>query len=257
MRITVSFEEEKGSLNLPIHYNHLVQSFIYSSLDELTAKFYHEKGYTFGKRKFKLFTFSRILGKEREVKNKDIIFKGPVKLKIGAMEEDILESFATHIVKKSEFYLGKNKCYLISIEVEMPVEAKSPVVVRTLSPITISKTLYDLEGKKKRYYFSPFEKDFQKEIINNLLRKAKAYFGEDIPSIEGSFIKPLKVSKRNLSIVNFKGTWIEGWTGIYELNLPKPYFELAYNAGLGSKNSQGFGMVEVVKKGGNYDQNTY
>jgi CRISPR/Cas system endoribonuclease Cas6 (RAMP superfamily) len=32
-----------------------------------------------------------------------------------------------------------------------------------------------------------------------------------------------------------------------ELDLPEPFFLLAYDAGLGSKNSQGFGMVEVVK----------
>ena len=55
------------------------------------------------------------------------------------------------------------------------------------------------------------------------------------------------VSKRNEAIVNFKGTWVKGWMGLYELSLPEPFFTLAYNAGLGSKNSQGFGMVEVVR----------
>ncbi|MBC7262393.1 MAG: CRISPR-associated endoribonuclease Cas6, partial [Chloroflexi bacterium] len=49
------------------------------------------------------------------------------------------------------------------------------------------------------------------------------------------------------AIVLFKGTVIKGWTGLYELNLPEPYFSLAYDAGLGAKNPQGFGMVEVVK----------
>jgi CRISPR-associated endoribonuclease Cas6 len=31
------------------------------------------------------------------------------------------------------------------------------------------------------------------------------------------------------------------------MTLPQPYFELAYDVGLGGKNAQGFGMVEVVK----------
>ena len=39
---------------------------------------------------------------------------------------------------------------------------------------------------------------------------------------------------------------IKGWTGLYEVNLPEPYFRLAYDARLGSKNAQGFGMVGVV-----------
>lgn len=47
----------------------------------------------------------------------------------------------------------------------------------------------------------------------------------------------------------FKGTVIKGWTGLYELSLPEPLFQIAYDTGLGSKNSQGFGMVEVVRDG--------
>jgi CRISPR-associated endoribonuclease Cas6 len=42
---------------------------------------------------------------------------------------------------------------------------------------------------------------------------------------------------------------IKGWTGLYEVKLPEPYFRLAYDAGLGSKNAQGFGMVEVLRSG--------
>ncbi len=39
---------------------------------------------------------------------------------------------------------------------------------------------------------------------------------------------------------------IKAWTGIFQLDLPEPFFLLAYDAGLGSKNPQGFGMVEVI-----------
>ncbi len=49
-------------------------------------------------------------------------------------------------------------------------------------------------------------------------------------------------------ILNFKGTVIKGWTGLYEVNLPEPYFRLAYDAGFGAKNAQGFGMVEVIRE---------
>jgi CRISPR-associated endoribonuclease Cas6 len=47
-------------------------------------------------------------------------------------------------------------------------------------------------------------------------------------------------------VLNFKGTVIKGWTGLYEVKLPEPYFRLAYDAGLGAKNAQGFGCVGVV-----------
>ncbi|RKX92249.1 MAG: CRISPR-associated endoribonuclease Cas6, partial [Spirochaetes bacterium] len=42
------------------------------------------------------------------------------------------------------------------------------------------------------------------------------------------------------------GTIIKGWTGTFVLNGNRKILKLAYYTGLGSKNSQGFGMFEVV-----------
>ncbi len=65
--------------------------------------------------------------------------------------------------------------------------------------------------------------------------------------LKGAYVKPRKVGKMDQQILNFKGFWITGWTGLYEVNLPEPYFRLAYDAGFGSKNAQGFGMVRVLE----------
>jgi len=56
-------------------------------------------------------------------------------------------------------------------------------------------------------------------------------------------IRPFKVSSRDEHVVKFKGTVIKGWTGVYELDLPLELWEMAYHAGLGAKNSQGFGCI--------------
>ncbi|OAG28555.1 CRISPR-associated endoribonuclease Cas6 [Thermodesulfatator autotrophicus] len=254
MRISITFKVTKEKFSLPVHYNHLVQAFIYSFLDETLAHFYHEKGYTYGKRRFKLFTFSRLLGKKRTFnrKKREITFHGSVKLKVGAVDDRLLESFATHLVRKGSFFLGENFCEVEAVEVEMPVEAKGPVVMRALSPITIHSTLMTPDGRKKTYFYTPFEQEFTQKIFENLERKAKALWGEgaELPPLNGAYLKPLRVSKKNEAIVKFKDYWIKGWMGLYELNLPEPYFSLAYNAGLGARNSQGFGMIEVVRDGG-------
>ncbi len=250
MRIVLKFEVV-GELKIPLHYNHLVQGMIYRSLDEMIATWYHNEGFAYQKRRFKLFTFSRLLSSKRKIdrKNKELVLSSPITLKIGSMDSKLLESLAIYLVRKGEVELNGTRCRFASIEVEMPVEAKGPVLVRAISPITIYSTLYGKDGSKKTYYYNPWEKEFEIKIKDNLRRKALAYYGKDeeLPSLEGAYIRPVKVSKNNEAIVNFKGTWIRGWTGIYELNLPEPYFTLAYNAGLGSKNSQGFGMLEVLK----------
>ena len=248
MRISLELEPANGILTLPIHYNHLVQAMIYRSLDEALAEWLHDKGYSYGKRRFKLFTFSRLLARARQYDpaTKTLEIRGQFALKVSSPDAEFLESLVLHLVKKREIRLNGTACHIIATEVEKPVEATGPVAVRALSPIVVYSTLRDATGRKKTYYYNPREREFQERILENLKRKWAAFHkGEEPPPMEAAYIKPLKVSKRNEAIVLFKGTVIKGWTGIYELYLPEPYFSLAYDAGLGSKNSQGFGMVEV------------
>lgn len=252
MRISFVLQPEHGALTVPIHYNHLIQGAIYRNLDESLAEWLHSEGYVHGKRRFKLFTFSRLLSKtcRYDPSSKTLQIKGPFTLKIGSLDVDFLESLVLHVVKKGGLRLNGINCAVVSAEVEMPVKASGPVLVRALSPIVVYSTLEDATGKKKTYYYNPWEKEFGAKILENLKRKWAALKGkEGLPPLEKAYLKPVKVSKRNEAIVLFKGTVIKGWTGLYELSLPEPLFQIAYDTGLGSKNSQGFGMVEVVREG--------
>ena len=247
MRLSIRIEPPSGQLTLPVHYNHLVQAMLYRSLDEALAQWLHEEGFPYGKRRFKFFTFSRLLSKSYRYDDasKSITFSGPVLLKVASLDTQFLESLALHWVRKGEVKLGGVTCSFSSVEVEMPVEGKGSVRVKALSPITVYRTLYSREGEKKVYYFNPREEEFNQLILSNLLRKARAFYGQqrELPPLEGH----IRLIKGREVLNNFKGTWVKGWMGLYELNIPEPYFTLAYNAGLGSKNSQGFGMVEVVR----------
>jgi Uncharacterized protein predicted to be involved in DNA repair (RAMP superfamily) len=51
--------------------------------------------------------------------------------------------------------------------------------------------------------------------------------------------------QKNFHPMSFKGTWVKGWTGLYRFRAPREYFEMALDAGLGERNSGGFGCVEV------------
>ena len=56
LEIELGFDDK---LVLPIHYNNIVQGFIYNNIeDEIFKTFLHEEGFQYGKRSFKLFTFS-------------------------------------------------------------------------------------------------------------------------------------------------------------------------------------------------------
>ncbi len=247
MRIRLEMVCEEGELVLPVHYNSYVQGLIYANLDEFLARRVHNSGMPLGKRQFRFFTFSRVLG-NYHINGETIRFKGPVRLHIGSVHEELLESLVKHLLTKEEVVLGGQRCRVHQVEVEgMPI-LKRPILVRTLSPITTYSTLIMGNGIKKTYYYCPMEREWEKKILDNLRRKACALGWSDtqIASLEGAHIRPVRVKKRDLQIVKYRGTVIKGWTGIYELDLPEPFFLLAYDAGLGSKNSQGFGMVEVI-----------
>ncbi len=249
MRIKLQFSPAyKDVITLPIQYNHLVQAMIYRHLEESLAVWMHDEGFQYYKRTFKLFTFSRLVGRF-ELYNKNMIFKGPVHLKISSPYTKFLESLAEYLVKAKYILLNRQKCLLNAVEVEMERHFETPALIKMLSPVTVYSTLKNGEGKKKTYYYSPWEQEFSKLIIDNIRKKASAYKAtKNLPEMDGAYIKPVKVDgKRNFHIVKFKDFVIHGWSGIYELNLPPIYMRLAHDAGLGAKNSQGFGMMEIIE----------
>ncbi len=82
---------------------------------------------------------------------------------------------------------------LSSVQVEAVPEYKEKIYVKTLSPITVYSTLNTSDGRKKTYYYSPFEREFEELVIKNLQTKLRIWQGKTV--FEGS-IKPYKVSSK-------------------------------------------------------------
>jgi CRISPR-associated endoribonuclease Cas6 len=60
-------------------------------------------------------------------------------------------------------------------------------------------------------------------------------------------ISPLNTKKLKKRVVIYKDYVIKGWDGEFLVEGSKELMDIAYNAGIGSKNSQGFGCVEIKK----------
>lgn len=250
MRLRISLAAQGQTLRVPIQYNHLLQGLIYSNLDRALSEWLHEKGHAHGQRRFKLFTFSRLFGK-REIENGHLVFAGPVHFYLGAVDTEVLGSLAEHLLTKPTVRLGNAPCWVteVGVEPEPDIDPSKPMQVRALSPITAYSTLETSDGRKKTYYYAPQEKEWSEALISNLERKAKAlgWMADNINrDLKEAWVRPYKVRSADQKILKFKGFVIKGWTGLYKAKLPEPYFRLAYDAGLGSKNAQGFGMIAVV-----------
>ena len=243
MQVVINCRVVHEGDSLPVHYNEMVQGWIYHHLGAGLAEKVHTDGWQDGNRRLRFFTFSRLGGNVR-VRDGRILFLGEMRLRIASPLSELLGDLASELIRTGRMSLGNVDFEVISVEVPPPHQFERPVLLKALSPITTYSTLTTGDGRKKTYYYAPQEPDFARLVLENLRRKIRTWTGEDIPS-DGASFRPVKVSNRNLVVARYKGTIVKGWTGIYELDAPEPYFRMALDAGLGAKNSQGFGFVEV------------
>lgn len=254
MRISVQLTPHAPAV-LSIHYGATLQGFIYNQLDATLANWLHSDAYPLAKRSYKMFTFSRLTavnGGRYTLSNGQITFTGPFSFTLASINNDVLCSLAERLLKAPAVHLGPNPCSVRGIEVLKKPEPdfSKPINLRAISPITVYQTLHDATGRKKAYFYSPFERDWHRLLRDNLARKATALGWEDdiAKALETAQFTPVHVRQQDQKIITYKGTVIKGWLGRYQISgVPEAYFELLYDTGLGSKNSQGFGMVEVVR----------
>ena len=237
---------KQNKITLPIHYNHLVQSALYNSIDSELADFLHQRGYTEGKRSFKMFTFSLLQGLYRmDEVSKTICFEDKIRLTVSSPFDEFLQSLVNVLLTKGTVRLGSEELEIVEISAAKHLVDKQEIVVKTLSPIVVYSTMLRPDDRKYTVYFQPGDPDYRGLIEANLHRKYRAFFAEEPP--EGKInIKPLGLQR--LKIIKYKNYVIKGYAGKLELTGPIPLLQLAVDGGLGSKNSQGFGCVELLRR---------
>ena len=221
---------------LPLHYNYTLQGFIYKNLDTIYSDFFHNSGFPHGKRYFKLLTFSRIFGKNKVIKRaKKVVFTPPVYFYVSCILEEALASYVKRLIKKDKLLLGKNRVSLMSAEVIEENVKDSIVTVKTLSPVTIHSTK---DGKA--IFYGPNQDDFYRLLTENLRKKAKIARVGDLDSIK---VLPHPQSFYKKAVVLYKSYPVEAWKGRFIIEGPEEAIKVALSAGIGDRNSQGFGMV--------------
>lgn len=245
MRIRLEFDSE-NDLVLPVQYNSIIQGFIYRNIkDENYSQFLHEEGYKYGKRKLKFFTFSRLEGKVKIMGNK-IRIKPPASLVISSPIENFIHDIAENIFRKDTLYLGNQKVTLRKLDIYSPTNLDSRVKIKMLSPVVMYSTVNNGESKYTHYY-SPWDSVFSYLARRNIEMKYEVITGFRPENAKFEIIPTGLKDERYQKIVNFKGTVIKGWMGTYYLEGNPELIKLAYDTGLCSKNSEGFGCFEIIK----------
>lgn len=228
-----------------------LQALIYNLLERSSAKWLHDNGFEYEKRRFKLFTFSSILEKGRYHKlREEFVFSKRISFLLSSPVDWILEQVAENFVMLDECRLGENLLSISSISVlKRPAILEETIKVKALTPITIRST--DKNTKKHKTH-SPLSDSFSHLINENLKKKWESYYKKEC-KYNLKILPLFDDEKKYKRVVTYgvshdpKRAGIEGWVGTYLLKGEIDLLNFAYDAGLGERNSLGFGMIEVVR----------
>jgi len=239
-------------IELPTGFSRYIQAVIYNFLDRISAKWLHEKGFQFEKRSFKLFTFSSFLEKPKFIRDKKLfIFPNEVSFLISSPVNWVIEQVVQNIIISENVMLLDNVAIVSSVEIQEDINIiKNKIRIKTINPIEVHSTLQKMDGVKKTYYYSPAEIEFQDLINKNLQKKWMAFYKEDCPY--NLKISPVRLDLCRENIRSFKDIIIKGWVGHFWLEGEHEFLQFGLDAGLGSRSSAGFGMIEIVHKHSNF-----
>jgi len=235
------------TIELPTGFSRYIQAIVYNFLDRVSAEWLHTKGFQFEKRSFKLFTFSSIHEKPKFIRDKKLfIFPKEISFTISSPVNWLMKQVAQNIVISEKVKIGDNITTVSSIvTIEDTKITQKKIRIKTINPIEVHSTLLKADGTKKTYYYSPAENEFNDLINKNMKKKWTALYQEDCPY--NLRISPVRLNLCKELIRTFKGIIIKGWTGHFWIEGESAFLEFGLMTGLGSRNSQGFGMVEMMK----------
>ncbi|MTI80794.1 MAG: CRISPR-associated endoribonuclease Cas6 [Firmicutes bacterium] len=232
-------------LTLPVQYNHLLQSFIYSIFPQEEATFLHDIGFKHQKRVYKLFSFSQLQGRSNyDKKNKTITFADEVVLTVSSILQNLIEKTANNVLLSKNLQINGQKVNIQGIEFrDFTIPEDGVIHIRAVSPITVYSTYKRRDGRKATHYFKPEDRGvFEHLIEENFVRKYETFTGEKLPQQSLVGLKPVRVTERDKVVTRYKGTWITGWLGEYELSGRPEHLHFLLSVALGMKNSIGMGL---------------
>lgn len=242
MQLTIFFTAP-GPVALPVQYGHLLQGLIYRQMENPVLRNYlHDQGFALEKRRFKLFTFSRLMGRAARYNQAAgrLVLTPPLRLVVCSPIPFILQELGTGFLRQGQVWLGDVSLTVKEMATAAPRVRQNTLRVRMLSPLVTYSTLDNADGRRYTYYYSPFEPRFGELIGANLAKKHLLIHGHPAPTDDFA-IRPVRVEDRDLKVTYYKKTVVKGWMGEYELRGSPDLLQVALDAGLGAKNSQGYG----------------
>ena len=250
MRIQIIADVGDG-ITLPVNYNHLLAGVIYRFLAESDpeyASFLHEEGYRAAEKRFKLFTFSQLMGERRRITGDKIHFRSPLTWYVSSPVERFLSHFADTLLTEGRLSLAQRQLPIRDVTIPRIPRFQPEMRFRCLSPIVMTTTR-EHNDKQAMHYCMPDDPALSELIRQNLIRKHEAILGRapQDDTLTFAFDKAYidRRQGRVTRLVDYKGIKIRGIMCPFRVSGNPALIQIGYECGFGDKNSAGFGMVEV------------
>jgi len=234
MRCLITLSPVKN-FSSDVVYKHNIQGLIYNLLNKIEYSWLHESKH------FKFFCFSDIFP------SGDFIIGKEKHLIVSSPSSKFINDLYYSIRQKNEIRLGNNPLRITKVK-KIKLKLKNRFI--TGSPVVLYK------DNKKNIYFS-FKRDsdfnfFLKRLKENAVKKFNAFYDDDYNLEEELFDKlqfnkevVVKNRKRDKEFIVIGSMWklLEKFSIDHQ---DKKFYRFIMDAGLGEKNSFGFGFVNPI-----------
>lgn len=238
---------------LPLNYQYALSSWIYkviANADRQYATWLHQEGHMLGSKKFKLFTFSRLMIHPYKIEGDRILIMGEeITLNVRFLVHKSMEKFIRGLFMPQRFTLGDWKSQVRLQVAEMTLQP-GPLFMPTMRYRCVSPVCMAVNGDKYAAYLSPYTVGYGEYLFRNLCKKQMVEGMAGAMDNFDSFSFKL-LSKPLSRLITMKpGTSdavkIRGYSFNFEMTLPTVLHKIGYYAGFGEKNSTGFGCVKAL-----------
>jgi len=269
LRITLQLTRKTA---IPINHQHLLTGVVYRFLERANAdyaSFLHEQGYPEirepdeaaggSPHRFKLFVFSPVRSTQRRVTPEHLwLGPGEAHWLVSSPLEPFLMNFASGLLADSALQVGSATLPIAQVETLSTPDfgetahfiCLSPVVVSVMARASDAGISPESQRRLPPDYLRPDDPRFSEGVRQNLLAKYSALYGRR-PSDDRltlAFDQSYLAQHKGTKVITYKeDIRILGAFCPFTLTGSSELIRLAWEAGVGGKNSGGFGKIEVAQ----------
>lgn len=226
-----------GNKIISFNQNHKISSFIYSLLKTEYPELHDSKI----KNKF---TFSHLMSNDiKIIKGVGIkLLSESVVLIVSTSDEKMVDCFL-NAIDYSETYRIEDVYFTIKkVKLDSDKIDSHTIHFRTITPICLTKSRV-IEGKLSgQRFLSPNDEDYLEYLKKNIQEKIGVSENMEI------YILPETVKSKSVELIKNNQT-VKAYNYDFMIKLDNPtLLNKCYFDGFGIKNSQGFGMVQIINK---------